>query len=215
MNKQGKHLIFYVAGIISLGFIVLSILVFILPNLFIDREFSREVQEHQNPTLDLIMKAISWAGHMPNSLIMVVIVSVLFYLFRFRKEAFYVLLTLLSGIVSSLMKIAVNRPRPTEPIVRIIETAKNQSFPSGHVLFYVVFLGFLVVLMVHLKSIPKKIRFTVAIISLLFIFSVPFSRVYLGAHWFTDVLGGFLSGIVCLYMLTFQYFRNSNSNKTI
>jgi len=210
MNKQRKQLIFYVVGIISLGFIVLSTLVYIFPNLFIDREFSMEVQEHQNPTLDLVMKRISWAGHIPNSLIIVVVASVLFYLFRFRKETLYVLLTLLSGPISTLMKIVVNRPRPTEPIVRIIETAKSQSFPSGHVLFYVVFFGFLTVLMFHLKSIPKKIRFFIATISLLLIFSIPFSRLYLGAHWFTDVLGGFLLGIICLSILSFQYFRNSD-----
>jgi len=188
MNKYRRQLIFYVVGIISLGFIGLCILVLIFPHSFIDTEFSSEVQEHQSPALDSLMKWISWPGYMPRSMILVVTAAAFFYFSKYKKEAFYILLTLLSGIVGALIKIAINRPRPAAPIVSIIEITKGQSFPSGHVLFYVVFFGFLTVLMVHLKSIAKKIRIPLAILSIVFIFSIPFSRVYLGAHWFTDVV---------------------------
>ena len=65
----------------------------------------------------------------------------------------------------------------------------------------------MVVLMYQLEDIPKYVRATVIGISLFLIFTVPFSRIYLGAHWFTDVMGGFLLGLICLYVLSWLYLR--------
>lgn len=200
---------FYVLGCISIGFIILTILVIIFPRSFIDLEFSQEVQEHKNPLLDSAMKLVSWFGYFPGSAIVVLLAALTFFIFRYRKEALYVLLTAASGLISSLVKILVNRPRPAEPLVRIVQKVNQQSFPSGHVLFYIVFFGFLTALMYHLKTISKTIRIPIASISLLLIFTVPFSRIYLGAHWFSDVLGGFLLGMLCLYALCFFYFRKA------
>ena len=194
-------------GIIALGFVVLTILVIIFPHPFIDREFSQEMQEHQNPLLDTLMKGVSWFGFFPGSAISVLAATIIFFIFKYRREALFVFLTSTAGLISSIIKVLVNRPRPTEPLVRIVQKVSEQSFPSGHVLFYIMFFGFLTVLMDDIKTIPKFIRITVAAVSLLLIFTVPFSRIYLGAHWFTDVLGGFLLGMLCLYLLSYLYFK--------
>lgn len=205
MNKQRKRILLYVVGVIIIGFILLSFMVSFFPVSIADREFSEEVQEHQYPILDSLMKLISWFGYMPYSIIMVLASALVFYVSQYKKEAFFLVLTLLSGLVSSSVKILINRPRPTGDMVRIIEKATRQSFPSGHVLFYVVYFGFLTLLMYHLSSVPKYARLTISIVSLFLIFTVPVSRVYLGAHWFTDVVGGGLLGIVCLFILGFIY----------
>jgi undecaprenyl-diphosphatase len=137
----------------------------------------------------------------------------LFLLFKFKKEALFICFTGVSGLVSSSLKILINRPRPTEDVVRILEETKRQSFPSGHVLFYVLFFGFLTLLMYHLKTIPKSFRICLGLFFLFMIFTVPLSRVYLGAHWFTDVLGGFLLGMLCLLILSYFYLRKGNRFK--
>jgi undecaprenyl-diphosphatase len=200
----------YVLGALLAGFIILTALVYSFPNSVIDHEFSEEIQEHQMPALDLLMKGISAVGVFPYSMILVLITAFIFLICRYKKEALFLCFTLLSGVVSSALKILIKRPRPTENFVRIIEKAKHQSFPSGHVLFYVVFFGFLALLMYHLKSITKSLRIVVGGISLFLVFTVPLSRVYLGAHWFTDVLGGFLMGMLCLLILSFMYLRKPN-----
>jgi undecaprenyl-diphosphatase len=182
------------------------------PTSVLDTEFSEEVQEHRNPALDIFMKAVSWFGYMPYSLYIVLFAATVLFLFRYRREALFALLTLISGVISHFTKILFNRPRPTESLVHIIEKARHQSFPSGHVLFYVVFFGFMGLLMYLLKDIPKKLRLTIGMFSTILIFTVPFSRVYLGAHWFTDVVGGFLLGIIYLSLLTYLYLRNRPKN---
>ncbi len=207
LTKSQQKVVRYVTGIIILGFTVLTVLVLLFPHSLIDREFSEEIQEHSNPTLDMLMKVVSWFGYYPGSVIIVVASAALFFIFRYRKEALFIILTSVSGPIGTLVKILVNRPRPTEHMVRIVQKVNQQSFPSGHVLFYIAFFGFLTVLMYYKKQITKLIRIPVATVSLLLIFTVPFSRIYLGAHWFTDVLGGFLLGILCLFALCFFYFR--------
>jgi len=199
----------YVPGGICIGFILLTILVIIFPHSFIDLEFSQEIQEHKNPLLDSSMKLVSWFGYFPGSAIAVISATLVFFIFKYRREALFVFFTSVSGLISSLVKILVNRPRPAAPLVRVVQKVNEQSFPSGHVLFYIVFFGFLTVLMYRLKSIPKIARVCVAAVSLALIFTVPFSRIYLGAHWFSDVLGGFLLGILSLFALCFFYFRKA------
>jgi membrane-associated phospholipid phosphatase len=172
----------WVLGSLAIGFVVLTVFVLLFPSSFIDREFSQEVQEHSNPVLDSVMKAISSFGYMPYAPIMIAGTALFFLIFKRKKEALFVILTALSSLISLSIKILVNRPRPTDNIVKILVKTTEKSFPSGHVLFYVVFFGFLALLMFELKAIPKLIRISVSAISLLLIFTIPYSRVYLGAH---------------------------------
>jgi membrane-associated phospholipid phosphatase len=207
MNKRRQRILALVLLIISIGFVALTVLVVLYPTSFIDVEFSKEVQEHQNKFLDAVMEIISMPGYMPESPIMIVCTSLVLFLFRYKKAAVFVLFTMLAGLVSTVVKALVNRPRPSDDVVRIVLKTTQQSFPSGHVLFYVVFFGFLLVLMYQLEDIPKFLRWFVIAVSLFMIFVIPLSRIYLGAHWFTDVTGGFLLGVLCLYLLSWLYLR--------
>jgi membrane-associated phospholipid phosphatase len=202
-----KRILRYVMLGILIGFILLTIFVIVFPTSIIDREFSEEVQEHQYVFLDTVMKAISWFGYIPAAPVMVSGTALIFLGFKYNREAFFLLLTMLASLVSTVIKLLVNRPRPSENLVRVIVKTQQQSFPSGHVLFYVTFFGFLVILMYRLNAIPKWLRLSVSVFSLLLIFTIPFSRIYLGAHWFTDVTGGFLVGLLCLYVLGYFYLK--------
>ena len=196
-------------AIIAIAFIALTILVVLDPLPMIDKEFSAEVQEHANPFINSLAHALSWAGYMPNSVYVVLGVIVIFLLLKYYREALFVLLSSLAGLVSTLVKLFVDRPRPGEPFVHVLEKTQQKSFPSGHVLFYTVFFGFIALAMYRRIGIPKFIRFTIIGICLLFIILIPPARVCLGAHWFTDVLGGGLLGLICLYVLAYFYMKES------
>ncbi len=209
ITPQRKRILTYILIIIVLGFLLLSVLVSFFPSSFIDREFSEEIQEHENPFLDAVMKAASYPGYVPYAPIMVIITALLFYIRKHKREAIFVILTLASSLLSTLVKFIINRPRPGKDIVKVLIQTHQQSFPSGHVLFYVVFFGFLSLLMYMFKHIGKKLRLTITAGCMLMIFIIPISRIYLGAHWFTDVLGGFLLGILYLFALSYLYLRRS------
>ena len=207
-RKKAMHVVIF----LTVLFFLLTVFVLVLPKSFIDLEFSEEVQEHPSPWLDALMKGVSWFGNQVVAISLTLGVALIFLLFKYKREALFVALTLLASVANFGLKVLVNRPRPTDDLVNVLVKAQHQSFPSGHTVFYVTFFGFLVYLMYRLRNIDNSLRVTVGVVSLLLIAAVPFSRVYLGAHWFTDVLAGFVFGLLCLAMLVYFYFGKSQSN---
>lgn len=209
LTERKRKIFTCLLTLIIAGFVALTVFVTLDPLSSIDRKFSMKVQSHHSPQRDQVMEAISWAGYLPHAAILVAACIIIFLLLKRKREALFVLLSGLSGLVSSILKFLVNRPRPTQSLVRVLEMAPEKSFPSGHTIFYTVFFGFLTLLMFRLTDLPKIVRAVVAGISLLLILIVPISRIYLGAHWFTDVLGGGLVGLICLYVLGYFYLKGS------
>jgi membrane-associated phospholipid phosphatase len=205
LNKRTSLILILFTLIIS--FILLGIYVTNYPIPPLDLKISLFVQKFHSDPLDKIMLAISFFGELPYSLLMVLIVAGVFYLFKFKREAYYITSVLLSGLVILGVKNIIDRPRPTEFYVRLVEINRFQSFPSGHVLSYILFFGFMIVLMRNLKTIPLLTRRIITTISVFYMVTIAFSRIYLGAHWFTDTLGGIILGFVCLYPLCYFYLK--------
>lgn len=204
-QNSRRKAVYVVLGLTAL-FLLLTAFVSLLPTTFIDLEFSEEVQEHNFPLLDTLMRGVSWFGTQWVAVSLVLGTALAFLLGGFRREALFLSLTLLSSVVAFGIKVLVDRPRPTEDLVRIIVKAQHQSFPSGHTTYYVTFFGFLIFLLFRLRQVPPFVRWSVGGFSLLLILTVPFSRVYLGDHWFTDVVAGFVLGLISLVVLISLYF---------
>lgn len=204
LNKN----VWQIFAVTIVGFSALTALVLIFPHSPVDLEFSEEIQEHHNPLLDFLMTAISWFGLMYSSVITVTVSAIILYLAKKRRATYFCFATLLIGLITYLIKVLVNRPRPGKELVRVITDAKHQSFPSGHVAFYIAFFGFIAFILHYHKWLTKIARNIIVYFCIFMILTVPISRIYLGAHWFTDVLGGFLLGLIFLWIHIRLYLKN-------
>ena len=202
-KEKAHHLLL----ILIILFLVFTALVYFLPTSLLDIEFSEEVQEQNNSALDYIMKAISWFGKTPVALSVIFGTAFIFYISKYRREAYFTAATLAVSLVNAVIKVLVDRPRPSADLVNTVVEAQHQSFPSGHTSLYVTFFGFLIYLMLRLNKMSKTLRIPIIILSLFLTLTVPFSRVYLGAHWFTDVAGGFVLGLTVLYAIIHFYLK--------
>lgn len=205
--RRDRIIAFYVLLVVGILFVFLTAFVILVPTPILDVQLSRELQENRNTVFDAYMRFVSWWGINEVAISSISIVVVLCLIKSMVREAIFVALTGLTSIVNFGLKLLVNRSRPTDDLVQIIEEAHNNSFPSGHTAHYVVFFGFLLVVLFRLRSINKWIRAFLGVFFLLLIVSIPFSRMYLGAHWFTDVLAGFFLGFISLAVLLYFYFK--------
>ena len=205
--KINRNFLFISLFTLIIAFIILGFLVTKQPIPAIDVKISLFLQKIHSDALDKVMLAISFFGELPWSLIMVLLVASIFFIFKYRRESYFITSILLSGLVILSIKNIINRPRPTAFYVRLVEVNRFQSFPSGHVMSYVLFFGFMIILMRTLKDIPYAIRQFVTYVSAFLMISVSFSRIYLGAHWFSDTVGGSILGLICLYPLCYFYFK--------
>ena len=171
-----------------------------------DLKITRELREIQNPVFAQIMQWVSVPGETWIETILAGIVIGICLLRRRWGEAVFVLATLSSVILTTLLKILVGRPRPeTFPANPgdLFWFVDQFSYPSGHVLFYVVFFGFIAFLAwSHLTTYRRWL--VVALCGFLIVFIGP-SRVYLGAHWASDVIGSYIIGGLWLLMIIIGY----------
>ena len=117
-----------------------------------------------------------------------------------RTEALFVMGALASTAVNPVLKVLVNRPRPTDDLVWVWRDFGGLGFPSGHAFSAIVLFGMLFYLapyLINWKSGVVLIR----VLTLALIFLIGVSRVYLGAHWASDVLGGYAYGFMTLTLL--------------
>jgi membrane-associated phospholipid phosphatase len=130
------------------------------------------------------------------TLVFVVLFGAWLVIRRQAEDALWLTLTSLSGMAMSiLMKRFFQRPRPSGSLVYLFNKDRGFSFPSGHVLTYVVIYGCLFWMLREHTSLRARLVKTSC--ALLVIFVGP-SRMYLGSHWASDVLASYALGFVLL-----------------
>jgi len=96
-------------------------------------------------------------------------------------------------LLETVLKISFHRTRPD--LWPALVTEKTASFPSGHATMTTVFFGGIVALVFHLSR-ARWARVVAVVFGGAIVLAVGFSRIYLGAHWLTDVLAGYLVGLL-------------------
>lgn len=130
-----------------------------------------------------------------------VLLVAVFYLYFVKKWRIEGLFLSFSGVVSGLLIVATKglyaRVRPA---IEHLVVAQGFSFPSGHSAGSMMIYGFMLII-AHQRLTSKPIRLLVEGFFLALIFLIGLSRIYLGVHYPTDVLAGFLLGFACLQFI--------------
>ncbi len=126
------------------------------------------------------------------AIFLIVVTIVLFILIKNKKIRLSIFSNLvIITILNQLLKRILQRPRPTE--YRIIEET-GYSFPSGHSMISMAFYGYLIYL-IYKYAKNKYVKWISIVLLSILICAIGISRIYLGVHYTSDVLGGFLISI--------------------
>ncbi|MCC2630875.1 MAG: hypothetical protein K0S38_684 [Candidatus Paceibacter sp.] len=157
-----------------------------------------------SPLLAQSMVVITYLGN-PEIIIALEIALLVFILLAHRKKIAILFLGGIVGgeILSLVFKHLLARNRPEEILFHVSRV--GFAFPSGHALLGTIFYGSLGLFAAHLatKKLHKKL---IVIATALIIFLVGFSRIYLGVHWFSDVVGGWALGLSVLSLIAVVFY---------
>jgi len=146
---------------------------------------------------DELIKFFCWITLLANWQIIVsfgIILSIIFWILRKRAYIFALWIAVIgTQLFDTLGKIAFARPRPQSAI--FIES--SNSFPSGHSAIAIAFYGFIAYVLLRTREGRRK-KLNVLSIAFVIIFFIGFSRTYLGLHYFSDIIGGYLLGFLWL-----------------
>jgi membrane-associated phospholipid phosphatase len=153
------------------------------------------LQAHHGHVGDQVFRAISALGSqwvfVPLTLAVTVVLVI-------RKEGLLLqgwLLAFAGGfLLNTVLKNAIHRPRPQASA----GLYHSWSFPSGHAMVSLVAYGMLGYLLILLGARNRRAQVAIVACAALLVLAIGFSRLYLGAHYFSDVVGGFAAGMLWL-----------------
>ncbi len=198
-DARRRHRLILIGALLALALVVgLTLLARLYTVLPVDVWFTQELQEHQLALVSRLMYGVSIFGYTPWSALTVTVGTLLIGLLLGWRDGLYLLgITVGQGLVNALIKYTIGRPRPINTLVEVFVPEQGFSFPSGHVMFYTVFFGFLLFLVLtRMPHTRWRWLFGAPLVALLLLIGP--SRIILGAHWLSDVLAAYLLGLVIL-----------------
>lgn len=150
------------------------------------------IHQYSSPALTRAAKAASFLGEQGLFIALIISLPVLFYL-RWRKAAAWLVITVAGSLLLNMaLKDAFHRSRP-DPFFG--SDPMSYSFPSGHAMVSFCFYGVLAgLLMDRIHSLASRIA--IWLLAAFLVSAIGLSRIYLGVHYPTDVLAGYLAGAV-------------------
>lgn len=166
----------------------------------VDRPIWSFLIDHRTPLLTETARALSDVGSTGVMGVAAVATATVLWTRHRRQDAVLIVaVTAGAGLIVLLAKPIVGRARPPEEFRLVVET--NQSFPSGHAVASAAVIGVLAAVLVPLLH-RRGERVLVRVLAAALVLAIGLSRLYLGVHWPTDVVGGWLAGtgwlLLCL-----------------
>ncbi|GBD15469.1 hypothetical protein HRbin26_00359 [bacterium HR26] len=182
---------------VTLGLSLWATLSPVLPG---DVASARWLQAHPFPFAHELARGVNALGYAPGTLLLSATLAGLLAWRGFPRFAVAVLLTLPLRLLPSAIKTIVDSPRPTPDLIEVLESPSSPGFPSGHAFGAALFFGlfwWLVPMLARSRLACRALR----ALALCLILATGYSRVLVGAHWPSDVIGGYLWGLLVLLPL--------------
>lgn len=159
----------------------------------------------RNDRLTTFVKAVTYLGNWQTTIIIAGLL-ILCKKTRMKLGVPAAKMAMISVTTYTILKLLFNRPRPDRALWLVVQ--HDASFPSGHSLNCLVFYGTIFYL-IFTGIYRTKYRTPILVFLALLIFSIGISRIYLGVHYPTDIIGGWSLGIFLLMLFSFWVDRNS------
>lgn len=190
----------------TVTFIAVLALVLLGDTRSLDLAATGVVQRLPTPGVLGLMVGVSWLGYEPQAALLALAATLGLLLRRHPRAALFTALAVLLTRLDAPLKAFADRARPSAALDGILVRGSvgGASFPSGHVFAYTIVGGFLAYFAyTHIER-PAPRRLVTGFLLLVIALIGP-SRLYLGAHWLTDVLGSYLLGSALLVALLLVY----------
>ena len=163
----------------------------------LDIDIATWFRAHATPLLDRVGVGVSLLGA-PATMagVAVIVALVLIVRRRWIPLGGWVGVFVGGGILDWALKQVVHRPRP--PGAAAFLNGTSFSFPSGHAMGSLFGYGMLAYLLVRFWATTRKVRITIIVVAVVLVVSIGLSRLYLGVHYFSDVIAGYAAGLVWL-----------------
>lgn len=194
----------YSALIFGFQFVGILGAILVAPNFVLnfDKAALNFIQSFQTPFLNYFFLAATFTGDKYFIIsALALAVSILFYLKMNRQAIFLFVSAAGSQVLSFLFKNLIGRERP---FINTLAEADGFSFPSGHSIAAVAFYGALAYVLMGFFSKKWQKCLTICVVSV-FIILIGLSRIYLGVHWPSDVLGSFALGAAWLISMVYVF----------
>ncbi|MFD0049688.1 phosphatase PAP2 family protein [Actinomycetes bacterium NPDC127524] len=200
---------------------IFSIIVFGLISIFVhgdkvkgfDDSIISFVQGFEAPSLTVIMKFFSWIGSTEIVAILSIVILLVLYKFLHHRLELILFIAVIGGtaVLNQVLKMLFHRSRPS---LHRLADAQGFSFPSGHSMEAVALYGVLAFLL--WRHIPSAWgRRILAFLSVCMILAIGISRIYLGVHYPSDVIGAYFASIFWLTVSIWIFQRYKDRQEGI
>jgi membrane-associated phospholipid phosphatase len=202
-----------VIGVLVAAFILLALAAQGPNTLNIDLEVSQWVQHWTGPVGEGLAVAGNFLGGSILAFILLAIAWVGFAVLRRRRELWFALILAVERLIATQFKDIFDSPRPDASEVTVNGTFDHWGFPSGHVTTAAISLG--AIAWTIARFYPRVDRRLLGLLWAIGVAMTAWARIWYGAHWFTDTVGGALAGAVFVALASNLSFGLTRAERTI
>jgi len=191
-----KHTKWIISTLCILGFLIIGLYFIQLEDNFIDKTIYNLIISLKSNTATTFFKIITSFASVK---FMIIISIIILLLKKLKHIRYFIILNIINDVVlNTILKFIFKRERPID--LMLVEES-GYSFPSGHTMMATAFYGFIIYLISKSKY-KKRTKIILNTLLTILILLIGISRIYLGVHYATDVIAGFLIGLSYLIIFT-------------